>query len=72
MSKEYAEVIIAWGKMAKTRYDDDIIRKHIDKSCMVGENQAAQAEAQVALAMIFYNEMINNRIINAKKMWDIK
>jgi len=67
MNLNYEEAIKNWNVAAATRYTDEEIKEHIENSTYVIGGELASAEALVAQAMIAYNEMINNRIINAKK-----
>jgi hypothetical protein len=65
------EILQVWQEWAKSRYSDEEIRRNIDNADRVNSQECAQSEAQVALAKIAYNEMILNRIINAKKTWGL-
>jgi len=75
---DYEEAIAIWDEMAKTRYSDDVIRNHINiaielqSSEKLLSNEYAEVEASIAQTMIAYNEMINDRIINAKNSWGLK
>jgi hypothetical protein len=60
-----------WQEWAKSRYSDEDIKGHINKAVDAFDTDSTTCHATIAQAMIAYNEMILNRIINAKKTWGL-
>ena len=67
--KDYQDRVDAKYKARKeqmaTKYSDEVIREHIDKAVKVGSMEYAKMEAEIAQAMIAYNQMIEARWNNA-------
>lgn len=64
---DYKKAVEIWRRMEATKYPNPEIKQTIEYAF---ENPAfAGANAQCALAMIAYNEMIDSQIEKARKSW---
>lgn len=76
-SEDLAKARERWDELRKTKYSDKDIRIAINVGRQAsGSDYAnepyAQSCFQQAMAMIAYNEMVDNRIERAEKSWGIK
>lgn len=70
-SEAYREALALWSKQKETKYSDIEIKQVIEYA-YTGNLEYSGVQAQTAMAMIAYNEMIDNRIENARKSWGLK
>lgn len=71
---EYKEALEKWEKMKATKYPDNKIRICIDSGNRysgtdVSDEMYSQSCFLQAMAMVAYNEMIDNRIERAERTW---